>query len=101
MIKLANILKEVEQVETGGDAQAKARVEEELASRLSRALSGSSEDRFLMKIKKDIATLEGKALRDYLYAGFMNKNNSWGNRLVYDRLVHAFDDTYVNPFSKK
>lgn len=85
------IWKGLKEDETGGATEAKARAEDTLKARLSRTLSGTSENRLLRKVMNDVTTLEGEELRQYIRTNFLDRENSWKTRHLFADLLDAFD----------
>lgn len=85
------IWKGLKEDETGGNTEAKTRVENTLKARLSRTLLGTSENKLVKKIINDVASLDGEELRQYIRTNFLDRKNSWKARYLFADLFDAFD----------
>lgn len=69
----------------------KNRVLDALNTRLTSTLSGTTENRLIKKLIKDVTALDGEELKQYIRTNFLDRKNSWKARLIFASLLDAFE----------
>lgn len=69
----------------------KSRVLDVLNFKHGRTLRGTVEDRLIRKLVKDVTALDGEELHQYIKSNFLNRKNSWKARLIFAKLLNAFE----------
>ena len=89
MIKLTNIAKKILHE---SELTAKERVKNVITSKRTKSYKNSPEGRLLDKVSKDIISLDGEELKQYIRNNFMDRSNSWKIRLFFGNLLDAFEN---------
>lgn len=69
----------------------KSRVLDVLKIKQARTLDGTTENRLVKKLVKDVTALDGEELHQYIRSNFLNRKNSWKARLIFASLLDAFE----------
>lgn len=69
----------------------KSRVLDVLNTKLVSTLSGTSENKLIKKLIKDVTALDGEELKQYIRSNFLDRKNSWKARLIFASLLDAFE----------
>lgn len=85
------IWKGLKEEDVPGTDSSKSRVLDVLKTKSIKLLPGTSEDRLIKKITKDVTALEGEELKQYIRNNFLDRKNSWKARLTFADLLDAFE----------